>query len=406
MGQQLTIPGGRDKGKTIAECNNASLEWWATNAREEDLKDACAAELAKRNGGAPPAASGAARSTALANKPAAGQSIVMPNVDGAALVGAFADPIKITAALMQAQQHYHVVTPAMSVGGIPEGCEIYTSLVAVQPYGPEVYNITGDRKHPKDDDSVGIDKIALAKIWAALGGTWQYSRRTDNNTHPHYCSWEAAGLYEQFDGKVCRVLGNVDIDVRAPHGPAYVEIMQKAHGEKRDPNKQLLELRKFLSRHCETKAMNKAISAVGVRRSYKRGDLNKPFLVARLAVTGRTDDPELKREFAKMHYASRLAGTSALYGAPAVLPAAAPADPDQGFYGEEYERQSVAYSMPQTQLGGSPGDIETQGESGSGPENDTPAPKSEPPAQGATATSTPVPKGDKKPNYAEGEADY
>ncbi len=389
----ITIPGGRDKGKTVAECDLKSLQYWAENARQDSLKEACMAELARRGSGGAPTAG---KSTALANKPAAaGQSIVMPNADGAALVGAFADPVAITTALMQAQQHYHVITPAMSVGGIPEGCEIYTSLVAVQPYGPEVYNITGDRKNPKDDDSVGIDKVALRKIWAAIGGTWQHSRRTDNNSHPHYCAWEAAGLYEQFDGKVCRVLGNVDIDVRAPLGPAYVEIVEKAKKSNRDPASQLLELRKFLLRQCESKAMNKAVSEVGVRRSYKRSDLNKPFLVARLAVTGRTADPELRKEFARMHYAARLQGTSALYGAPAALPAPAQADADLGYGEEEYQRESVAYSIPQNQIGASSGDIETHGEPGSEPKNDAPARKSEPPAAET-----------KKPNYAEGEADY
>lgn len=372
----LTIPGGRDKGKTIGECDDRSLQYWADNAKQDALRDACAAELARRGGGG---ATAAPKTTALANQPSGSQAIVMPAADGNALVGAFADPTAITAALMQAQQRYHVVTPAMSVGGIPEGCEIYTSLVTVDPNGPEVYAITGDRRNPKDDDQVGIDKVALSKIWAALGGSWQYSRRVDPNNHPHYCAWEAAGLYQQFDGQICRVLGNVDIDVRAPDGAAYVEIVEKAKKGNRDPAQQLLELRKFLPRHCESKAMNKAIATAGVRRSYKRGDLRKPFLVARLAVTGRTDNPRLREDFARMHYQQRLNGTAALYGAPA-LPATAPAVERNYDENEFAARQPVAYSMPQQQLGARSADIETQGEPASEPKNDAPARKSEPPA--------------------------
>lgn len=420
MAQQFTIPGGSDKGKVLTDMSitEKSLGFWADSARDDGLKAACIAELARRRGtggGAP-----APKSTALASQQAPTQSIVAPIADGKALVGAFADPAAITAALMQAQQHYHVVTPAMSVGGIPEGCEIYTSLVIVDPYGPEVYNITGSRQIPKDDDSVGIDKVALSKIWAALGGSWQYSRRVDNNSHPHYCAWEAAGLYEQFDGKVCRVLGNVDIDVRAPNGAAYVEICEKAarpdkYGKTRDPNQQLLELRKFLARHTETKAMNKAISGAGVRRSYKRIDLKKPFLVARLAVTGRTDNPRLREKFAEMHYASRLAGTAALYGGAPALPAPAAQNSSFQEYDEtEFEsRAPVTYSMSSSRDPRS-GDIETQGESGSEPKNEAPERKSEPPANGQAATAgaaqaDPKPAADpaakEKPNYAEGEAD-
>ncbi len=398
MAHQFTIPGGRDKGKAVAECDDKSLQYWSQNAREDGLKAACSDELSRRASGG----GGANKPTTLASQPAApGQAMVLPAGDGNALIGAFADPGAVTAALMQAQQFYHVVTPAMSVGGIPEGCEIYTSLVTVDPLGPEVYNITGDRRIPKDDDSVGIDKVALAKIWAALGGSWQHSRRVDSGNHPHYCAWEAAGLYQQFDGQVCRVLGNVDIDVREPLGAAYVEIVEKAKSSRpqRDPSAQLLELRKFLPRHCESKAMNKAIANVGIRRSYKRADLRKPFLVARLAVTGRTDNPRLREDFARMHYAQRLNGTAALYGASPALPA--PAVPVSGHGEQEFEtRQPVTYSMPQPQLGALASDIETHGEPGSDPNNEKSQRKSEPPPSQATSAQQST-----KPNYAEGEAD-
>src|SRR5690606_41429138 len=54
---------------------------------------------------------------------------------------------------------------------------------------------------------------------------------------------------------------------------------------------------------------------MGVKRSYAPAELQNPFAVARLTWTGQTDDPELRREFARMHAERMLDGTAALYGA-------------------------------------------------------------------------------------------
>lgn len=276
-----------------------------------------------------------------------------------ALVKAYGSAVEATNALTEAQSHFHLVTPAMVVAGVPEGFEVYTSIVTIDPYGREVYQITGDRKHPKDGDTVGIDRIALARIAQAAGASWLYSKRTDDGSHPHYCAWEAMIAYRLFDGQQCTIPGNVDIDVRAPHGPAYQKIVEAAKNAKawengelvprpRDPEPQLLELRQFLSRHCESKAMNKAIGNMGIRRAYKRSELKKPFFAARLAFTGRSEDPEARRDFRRAITAGFLASTAALYGAPVVAPpqlrhAPPPPDPhampDGDFWGADYETE-------------------------------------------------------------------
>lgn len=427
---EFTIPGGDDKGKPLSAADTKTIQYWLKRKKDALASDpnhkfavgdkawiaGAEAFLAQRAGGG---SQPTQASTAMTAQPAS-QSIVMPTVETGGLVGAFGDPRAITTALMSAQQHYHVATPAMSVGGIPEGCEIYTSLVIVDPYGPEVYPITGNRDNPQDDDSVGLDKNAIMKIAAALGISWLSSKRTDNASHPHYCAWEAWGAYQQFDGQVCKVPGNVDIDVRAPDGAAYTEIVEKAaranRGQGRDPGPQLLELRKFLIRHCETKAMTKVVGNVGVRRSYKRKELKKPFLVARLAVTGRTDDPQLRREFARMHYQQRLAGTAALYGgaAPALLPEAHPAPTHEYYESSAYEPAApVTYSLPMQQQSSQPV-AQTQKSTRQDEEHD-PDQQDEQPAAKTGSASTTVPADPKgpaaaapattKPNYAEGEAD-
>jgi hypothetical protein len=167
--------------------------------------------------------------------------------------------------------------------------------------------------------------VALARIGGAAGVTWEYSRRTDDGSHPHYCAWEAVALSPTFDLSIRRVPGNVDIDTREDGdvcGAAAEEIRVKAEKRRTEhPDwkndggaSQLLELRKFLTRQAESKAMNKAIGNMGVRRSYKRSDLRKPFAVARMLFTGYSEDPEARRDFRQMIGQRFMGATAALYG--------------------------------------------------------------------------------------------
>jgi hypothetical protein len=353
--QELTIPFGKNKGKSLKDADEKDLSYLADRigldlaaetieqrfvANNRKLHAGIVAELGKRGiqWEPPDPKEIAAHKKASAEKAGAKpqqqpQSIARAGVhresNGStalaraaemAVVGAFHDAGAATKALLEAQNFYHLVTPATVVGSLLEGCEVYTSLVVIDPYGTEVYNITGNRKNPLDDDSVGIDRVALAKIASAAGLTWVRSHRTDDGSDPHYCSWEAVGSYRLFDGTERQVPGNVEIDTR-PGGAAYEEIMSKGTERGRDPAKQLLELRKFLSRHAESKAMNRAIAAIGVKRSYKRFELKKAFLVARVAFTGRTDDPEGRKLFREKIADKFLGSSNSLYGdAPRALP--------------------------------------------------------------------------------------
>jgi hypothetical protein len=50
----MTIPGGRELGKTLEEASSKTLDWWRENAKRPELREACAAELARRaRGGLP-----------------------------------------------------------------------------------------------------------------------------------------------------------------------------------------------------------------------------------------------------------------------------------------------------------------------------------------------------------------
>jgi hypothetical protein len=355
MAHQIPKKGGG--GPTLDQAEEKDLLYWLdrktndladgkTNPqyedRERDWIEAAKAELARR-GVVIGCGAGARTSTPQPRPPNRPAQPAQPRPSTAMtrmaehpqtiVAGTFSNAAAASAALLEASRKYHLITPATVVGSLPEGCEVIVSIVQVDPYGPEVYAITGNKREPKDDDTVGLDKNALAKIAKAAGVSWISSRRTDDASHPHYCAWEAVCRAPNFDMTESVYPGNVDIDTREDgdvSGPAAQEIRNKGKERTDGGDSQLLELRKFLMRHCESKAMNKAIGNMGVRRSYKRADLNKPFAVARLAFTGASNDPEARREFRQMIGQRFLGATQQLYGgapgqtAVRSLPTAAP----------------------------------------------------------------------------------
>lgn len=313
-----TLNIGRDKTPTpVSKVPQKDLEWYANECRKAELRTIAQAELARRGGkpASPPAAPAAKPSQALTRS---GPSHVV--------MGSF-DATRASQVLQDALDKYHLVAPATVVGSLPEGCEVSISVVTIDP-ATETFGLTGRKGQPSPDDTLGLSRVALDKIAAAAGGTWLRSYRTDDGRDPNYCAWTAILAVRMFDGQIRELPGSVEIDAREG-SPLIDEIRVKAERRKKSyPNdrndggsSQILELRKFLVRHAESKAMNRAIAKLGIRRSYKRYELDKPFAVARIMFTGRSLDPEARRLFQEKIAESFLGGTSALFGSGPQAPA-------------------------------------------------------------------------------------
>jgi len=338
---EFKIPGGRAKGTPLTAAESKDIEYWAERISGDLEKDpdkkfaerdrawlvAADAELDRRaKGGAKEAAAPADDYSTYVDEAAAGdreererrarQGTAVTRTSSS-LMGSFVDPQKATAALEEMAKNYHLITPATACGSIPEGCEVQVSMVQIPPDDPHLYSLAGGK--------FGIDRVHLLSILGAAGGSIEYTRRLDTGSHPHYCRMEVGIVYRLFDGTPVRRSGTAEMDVRAPDGPRYVEIVEKAKAANRSPDKQLLEMRKFLLPHTESRALNRAIAAMGVRRSYTKQELGKPFAVARLFFSGRSEDPEARREFRAAIAQSFLQGQTALYGGPQQQPPAPPA---------------------------------------------------------------------------------
>jgi hypothetical protein len=247
------------------------------------------------------------------------------------------DAVTVAEALEKAQTVGHLVSPATSCGSLPEGTSVALSAVLVD-VARETYGIAGG------GDKVGLGKVALDRIALAAGVSWdpQQSRRTDDGRDPHYVSYVAVGHYRQFDGSTCTIIGEKELDMREK-SPA-VEALRAKYREKlavweqdgkqgyppRSPDLQIAEVRTHLLSHAASKAKLRAIRGLGIRTSYSKAELAKPFVIAKLTFSGESEDPELRRAFALMRARSFLGAHAALYGrAPSApqLPPGRPAPP-------------------------------------------------------------------------------
>lgn len=334
---ELTIPGGKSKGTPLSEAADSDLKYWRDRIAT-DLAKEPDGRFATRNRGLLAGFDNEIQERASRPAPVAQQAQAIERAQQSAPVAAeraqpqgglsidtLHDPAELTRQLRSHAERFHLVTPATSVGVLPPGCSVSISYVTVDTStergGPgEVYAV---------GDKLGLSGSTLKKIAAAAGLDWdpQQCGRLDDGRDPHYCHYRAVGYVRAFDGSMRTVTGEVEIDAREG-SPLIGEIREKAaarsqkYGKPNDGGaSQILELRKFLLRHAESKAKNRAIADMGVKRSYTKSELEKPFAVARLQWTGETSDPELKREFAMMHAERMLDGTSALYGRRSAMPA-------------------------------------------------------------------------------------
>lgn len=227
-------------------------------------------------------------------------------------------------ALDQASERFNLVSPATSCASLPEGCEVGLAAVAVDTskQAKEVYDIAGGQ--------LGLSKVVLDRIAAAAGISWDphLSRRLDDGSHPHYCRFHVVGRYRHFDGQLQTIQATKEMDLR--DGSAQVDGMWERYRASKakwdsgnrgrmkyppkEPTDQIREQRIHIEAHAETKARMRAIRSLGIKTSYTEEELRKPFVVARMMFTGRSDDPQLEREFSLMRGQAMLGATSALYG--------------------------------------------------------------------------------------------
>lgn len=229
----------------------------------------------------------------------------------------------LTRLLQEAAANHNLVSPATSIGRIPEGCGVALSTVVVDT----------DEKHgevyPSGGGKLVLARVSVDRIAAAAGISWDaaQSRRLDDGSDPRYCYFKAVGTVRDFDGTEVQLMGHKEMDLR--DGSAQIEALMERYDanlaawkrgdprqryEPKDPTAQIREMRLHILSHAETKARLRAIRARGLKSAYQLEELRKAFVVARLMWTGESDDPELRRMFALKQADAMLGGIKALFG--------------------------------------------------------------------------------------------
>lgn len=330
MSQQEVIPNGHAKNTPLDAATEKDIKFWL-GRKEQDLQaeptgrfapsnrrwvEAAKAELARRAAGGKVAAAPAGSPTASKGNTA----IQLQQAAPIEVLGrATHDAAAVTASLHKLAASYHLVSPATSVDVLPPGCGVAISavLVDLNPANGDIYKV---------GDKFGLSGVVLSKIWAAAGGSWvpKMSGRVDDGSDPNYCHYRAVGCVLKFDGSTRVCTGEVEIDAREG-SPQIDEIRAKAREREKKPDyrgkkdggdSQILELRKFLLRHAERKAKNRAVADLGLARAYTEEQLKKPFAVTQLMFTGESDDPALRLMFASKTADAMLRSRSLLFDEP------------------------------------------------------------------------------------------
>lgn len=318
---------GRDK-VPVDQATDKDLDYWAGRIQQE-LADpekarfhaagerklaAIEAERARRKGGGAPVV--AQRAPAAQPAPRAANTALARPAQ-ASLSGTFSRGADVTQRLADASAgRAHLVAPATACDVVPEGCAVALSVVTIDPEN-DTYDVGMGKR--------GLSKAALDRLGAAAGISWDatQSRRLDDGRDPHYCVYYAVGTYRHFDGAEQQITGTKEMDLRAG-SPQLEALEERARAKGKSADAQIREMRLHILAHAETKAKLRATRSIGIRSSYTREELSRPFVVAKLMFTGHSDDPEIRHMFAAKRADAMLGGGRALYGVPPV-PAALPA---------------------------------------------------------------------------------
>lgn len=265
--------------------------------------------------------------TAVA-KTSAPQSTPPPT--GAALVpapqiptGLISDPAALSNQLTTLRQHYHVMSPAISVSQMAPGfganlavVQIDTTVVfnkdRTSASGPDTYYSASI--HSKDENKRSLRKEGILKLGQAIGVQWvpEHCRRTDNRKDPYLWSWQYFGAVRTHDGQVMPLQGSYELDLR--DGSATARSMT---------GNQLPKARQNGNEVCETKAMLRALRTLGIQQAYTVDELKKPFLIVRFSFTPDMADPAIKALVTQQ----AMSGIGALYSTPTMGALPAPSLP-------------------------------------------------------------------------------
>jgi hypothetical protein len=237
----------------------------------------------------------------------------------------FSDPAALVELLNKIEQDYNLVG-AIAIGEMPLGHSVLMTVVRV-----------GEREWFKTDQGVALSGNALTRIADAAGVSIIGSVQSQYDPRG-LSSFDVMIARQELSGSIrsMSAMGQIDMRPGTKEYEGYVEAgearLEKARAEKwkslPDPLGQIKMKLKHLPALAQTKAYLQAVrKLLSLNKSFTDAEAKKPFVVLKLAFTGKTDDPALRRMFARGLMQAALGGTAMLYGRQTSPQLAAPQQP-------------------------------------------------------------------------------
>jgi len=167
-------------------------------------------------------------------------------------------------------------------------------------------------------DTFALHKNALEKLGLAMGVEWIEVRRVDDRSDRNYVAYIAKGRYRGFDGTWKYIVGDGELDLVAIEEEVRAEQEEKVASPKfKESSKykehahifkdmtpaeiiewlvrrEMLQWRKNKEARAATRAKLRALRSLGIKSSYTREELERPFIVVRTEFQPDESDPEIK----------------------------------------------------------------------------------------------------------------
>lgn len=204
------------------------------------------------------------------------------------------------------EQGAHVISPYAAFTGLAEGFALVATKIYInlEKASEEVWD--GDSSLPwlKGTNKCSLAKVGLRRI-AECGS---YSTDTEDLTDyriPYFWRVKAFISWRGLDGTTITRTAMKTWDCREPQaglpdGGADIRNFTR---------NQILENRKHGLRHCESRAVNAVIREIGLKQTYTKEELKKPFIVVKAMFQPNMKDPIQAQAVVE----ANLRGTSALY---------------------------------------------------------------------------------------------
>lgn len=204
----------------------------------------------------------------------------------------------------------NMLLPSQILSDVPAMHNITIEYEKMSPI-PDKGDVYPKGTSDADKDKFILTKQALMRLCACAGieWNWAFCGRTDDNSDRDYIAYRMVGAVRKLDGTWYPLQGQYDMDFEVIEEDLRELYIQRSRNWKKPQDqkdayvrdmtrKELLRKRKHKLALCETGAMLRAIRGLlTIKNSYTRAELEKPFVIARLAFQPDYNDPEIRKQF-------------------------------------------------------------------------------------------------------------